>query len=129
MEMSRFPNSVLLPYLLQPAMNSLERANQNRARRPVLGFLSLFGFAALLLAIPVFYFLPGYTHMGGDRGVGLAFFGLFLFFYGCLPNMVLALIGLLRRETPWWPAAVDLTFSVLPFIAGAMFQVLFSHPA
>jgi hypothetical protein len=63
------------------------------------------------------FVIPMVGFFGAD---GLAFIVVGLYIGGimCIANVLIALIGLARRENPRWPAITGLALSVLPALGG-----------
>jgi hypothetical protein len=72
---------------------------------------SLFVFAAIFLGI-----LGVNTEYGisGEHVLGLIYYGSLFFCFTCIPTVLLALIGMQRRETPIWPAIASFALSLIP---------------
>jgi hypothetical protein len=54
----------------------------------------------------------------GEGGMAILVVGLFIGGIACIGSLVLALIGLARRENPRWPAITGLALSLLPAAGG-----------
>ena len=54
----------------------------------------------------------------GERGLGYALSGLYYGSFLCIVDVPIALVGLIRREHPRWPATLGLALSILPALGG-----------
>jgi len=90
-----------------------------RPHQPVLGRFSLrvFCFAAVVtLGSCSFPFIGSF----GERGFGYFVLGICASCFLCLANVGIAVMGLVRRESPRWPAITGLALSALPAL-GAVY--------
>jgi len=90
-----------------------------RPQQPIFGRLSLwaFGFVVAISSLVMLIVLLGSF---GERGFGYFVLGITIACIACAANVVIALIGFARRESPRWPAVTGLALSVLPAL-GAVY--------
>jgi hypothetical protein len=95
--------------------------NAERRRRPVLGILSLAGFTVSAVAA-VFIFASG---MGKPdfQPLGYVLGAVIVGAAGSLISWLTAAVGLMRRESPRWPAIVGFVLSFGPAM-GAVFIIV-----
>jgi len=88
-----------------------------RPQEPIFGRLSLWVLGAAA-AIAVISFLIPMLGSYGESGMAFVVVGLYAGGVLCMANVLIALIGLARRENPRWPAITGLVLSVLPALGG-----------
>ena len=93
--------------------------SQPTPEKATFGRLSLYGLALLVLFAALSFLAPMFLGVTGEGSLGFAVYGFALPCYGCIPNLFLALAGLIRRETPIWPAGVGFALSLLPALLAA----------
>jgi hypothetical protein len=101
----------------QPEKQEWQGIMHWRPHQPVFGRFSLWVLGAAA-AITVVSFLIPLLGSYGESGMGFIVLGLGLGGIMCIANVVIALIGLARRESPRWPAIIGLVLSVLPALGG-----------
>jgi hypothetical protein len=84
-----------------------------KQRKAIFGPLSLFAFfAGLLVGVTsTMEMVSGAEEMAS---LGAALGGIGLGLLACVPSLVFAAIGIIRREKPLWPAVLGFILSVLP---------------
>src|SRR3954467_4043612 len=102
---------------------SMEPTLGNTAKqstKATFGRLSLFVFGGSV-AIALFFLLTASSSgYGGANGFAYGVFGLIVGCFACALNIVIAIIGLVRRECPRWPAVTGLVLSLPPAL-GAIY--------
>jgi hypothetical protein len=88
-----------------------------RPRQPIFGRLSLWVLAAAAVIAVISFLIPMFGSYG-ESGMGFIVLGWGLGGIMCIGNVVVALIGLARRENPRWPAVTGLVLSLLPALGG-----------
>lgn len=84
-----------------------------KQRKAVLGTLSLFAFCVGVLVgiASTMEFASGAEEMAS---LGAAIAGIGFTLLACVPSLVFATIGILRKESPLWPAVLGFVLSVIP---------------
>src|SRR4051794_28459928 len=103
----------------QPEKQEWQGIMRWRPHQPIFGRLSLwvFGFAVF---ISLLFMLVPFFGSFGERGFGFFVLGIIIGCFACVANVLIALIGLARRESPRWLAVTGLALSVLPAL-GAVY--------
>jgi multisubunit Na+/H+ antiporter MnhB subunit len=98
-----------------------------KVRKAAFGALSLLVFAGgvgitLLLAAPP-------SGANGHETMGYAFTGLVVGGFTCILSLLFAIIGLIRRERPRWPAITGLVLSFLPAFGAVSLLLATGRPS
>ncbi|SRR6266566_487055 len=101
----------------QPEKQKWQGVTRWRPHQPVFGRLSLWVLGAAAVIVVVSFLIP-MLESYGESGMGFIVLGLGLGGIMCIANVVIALIGLARRESPRWPAVTGFVLSVLPALGG-----------
>lgn len=88
-----------------------------RPHQPVFGWLSLWVLAAAAVLVVISFLIPMFGSYG-ESGMGFIVLGWGLGGIMCITNVLIALIGLARRESPRWPSITVLLLNVLPALGG-----------
>src|SRR3954464_77752 len=102
---------------LQPKEQEWRGIMRWRPQQRVFGRMSLWvlGVAAVITTI---CFLIPMLGSYGEPGLAILIVGLFIGGIACIGSLVLAIIGLARRENPRCPAITGLALSLLPALGG-----------
>ncbi|MGO8928122.1 MAG: hypothetical protein ACLQU3_14715 [Limisphaerales bacterium] len=108
-------------------MESPSEELKQKVRKATFGALSMLVFAGgvgitLLLATPP----SGYN---GHETMGYALTGLVVGGFACILSLVLATVGLIRRERPRWPSIAGLVLSVLPAFGAVSLLLVTGRPS
>src|SRR4051812_11798544 len=88
-----------------------------RPQEPVFGRLSLWGLGVAAVIAAISFLIPMLGSYG-EGGMAILIVGLFIGGIASIGSLVLAVIGLARRENPRWPAITGLLVSLVPALGG-----------
>ncbi len=95
-----------------PGSGKVERRGAPFGRSTLWILAAAFVVGALLCLLPP-------SSLGCSEGMGYLFLVIFAPSALCIPNVGLAVMGLVRRERPRWPAVVGLAISIGPAAVAA----------
>jgi len=101
----------------QPQKQEWEGVIRWRPHQPVFGRLSLWVLAVAAIIAVISFLIPMFGSYG-ESGMGFIVLGWGFGGIMCITNVLIALIGLARRESPRWPAITGLALSVFPELGG-----------